>query len=569
MLFSPFILSFVSASSSLDSLSRENGSADCFYINANEAFGGGTMINSQRSNLCDLTAGVAADPCASQAELCASLTKAGINPSSYVDGGALGMLAQVTEYVSAGAGRTGVDSVVYVAEKFSPTVSAQTSALQGLSPILVLWGTLRNVSYILIALSLVITGLALYFNGKAGGKQDNVAIAGSIVDIIGTLLTITFSYLIAGITVDLIINLGNAAVASFFQPFINSTSILNNLYSQGSNTNILTMMSDFQKSGSSTSVINLLQQGLENLQTPIQNTSGFFKGITDTAGNAVFSFAAGSVIALIFNIARGIVSITLNQPLITAIISFTIFIIIFRVVFMLLGSFVGIILQIGFAPLILIPGAFPGIASGKVFVDWLKKIVAAALVFPVVFALLLLSAIFLNVSQNGDNGNCVYDSSVQTQVPITGSYPITTYDENGVANTVTSISKPDVFNTTRFTQKQNGNTALTQDAYDPIRNCFPIMLPPKFNWIPAPLGNLGSKFEADDFTRFIVGIAIIIMIPSITKAIQGALQIKSQPLGSIQDAMAGAGIFNTFVQQVPIIGKPISQITGAITGAIK
>ncbi len=149
--------------------------------------------------------------------------------------------------------------------------------------------------------------------------------------------------------------------------------------------------------------------------------------------------------------------------------------------------------------------------------------------------------------------DCVYDNTSSTPITIPGTQ-----------------NQSSIFNSTRFSQP-NGNrsdSSLTDNYYN-IRPCFPILLPPKFNWLPAPIGNLGSGFDIDDFTRFIVGFAIIIIAPNITKAIQDALKIKSNPLGSAKDAMQGAGVFNTFLGQIPIIGKPLSQITGGITGAVK
>jgi hypothetical protein len=549
----------------------QSGIIYCAAEAITEATWGGSHSN---SSICDTTIGVSPSLCQQEPDLCKVLIQNNINPNSYVPGGGVGMLAQVAYYATDGAVRNGTESVTYMASKFSNTVSAQTSALQGLSPILVLWGTLRNVTYVLIALSLVVTGLSIYFTNKQG-KQDNLALAGSIVDILGTLITITFSYVIAGVAVDLVINLGNAAVAAFFQPFINSTSILNNLSSPGSGVNIMTLLADFQGSGSSKSVISLLQAGLSNLNTPLFETNTFFKKVIDTANLGPAGGAFSTFVNVVFTIARAATNIAINQPLITAIISFTIFILIFRVVFLLLGSFVAIVMQIAFAPLILIPGAFPGISSMQTFTTWLKRIIASALVFPTVFALLLLAAIFLNLNQetpglnaNSNSGDCVYDNSIQDPVPITGNYVNTQFNSSGDAKG-TAVNRSSVFNTTRFQPQDPSKPSISGDQYANIRKCFPVLLPPKFNWLPQPLGNLGSKFEIDDFTRFVVGIAIIIMIPSIAGSIQGALKVKQPAFGSLQDAMAGAGLFNTFVAQVPILGGPISQITKGITGAIK
>ena len=560
LLFSAFFLIPSHAQSTTTVSEKQYGTSDCgVAIWFTESLYG-DMLGTTSSSVCGLTAGKFIDKCsvASNAQLCATLTKNGVSPNSYRTSGAVGLLLQTTGYLTDGVTRNGPDSVTFVASKFSPTVSAQTSALQGLSPILVLWGTFRNLSYILIAIALVVTGLSLYFNTKSGGgKQDNVAITTAIVDIVGTLITITLSYVVAGVTVDLIINLGNAAIASFFQPFINSTDVLNNLYNTNGTTNLFTMLSDFQGAGSSASIINLIKAGFDNLNTPISQTSAFFTNLSGS--NAL----VGALTSVIFTIAAGIIRGAINSPLITAIISFTIFILIFRIVFLLLGAFVAIVMQIAFAPLILIPGAFPGTSSGKAFVEWLKKIIAAAITFPIVFATLLLSAIFLNISQSGTTTDpsknpCVYDSTIQNPVNITGSYVSEGFDSNGVS-TGQQISKPKVFNTTRFV---NNNS-------DPTQKCYPILLPPKFGWLPAPLGNLGSGFSIDDFTRFVVGIAFLIILPNITKAVQGGLNIKSQQLGGVQDALAGASFFNTFVQQVPIVGKPLGQIIGSITSAIK
>ncbi|MEO7171795.1 hypothetical protein, partial [Flavobacterium sp.] len=240
-------------------------------------FGGGVLPLSNNSQACTTMNPVDFN---APSDVVGAATSLNANPSSYRPGGAIGLLAQVGEY-SMSSVADSKDAVTFIANHVNPnTVSAQSSALQGLAPILVLWGITRNLCYILIAIALVVTGLVLYFANRAGGKPNNNTVLGVMVsEVVATLIFITLSYPIGAIVVDLVINLGNAVIASTLNPFINSNTILANLYAPGSGTNIISLIGDIQKVGVSGSTVNLIQSGLSYLSTPLNNASTFLTSV--------------------------------------------------------------------------------------------------------------------------------------------------------------------------------------------------------------------------------------------------------------------------------------------------
>ena len=565
-------LTFISAQSNGSSCRA----ADGIFLELISGTSGGIFesgLLGQSTPICDLVTNTSP---AMPADVQNAIVQSGGKPTSYVQGGGVMLLAQIAQYSQSSAASTSNDAITYVAEKFSPTVSAQTqsSALQGLSPILVIWGIGRNITYIVLAISLVITGLVLYFGAK-GGKQNNATAGVMISEIVVTLIFITISYPIGAIVVDLVVNLGNALIANLLNPFINSNSILANLYTPSSNTNILNLVGDLQRVGVSSSTVNLIKSGLNYIQTPLSNANQFISGIVKTPGNDLgtqlsnipASLLIGTLATIVFAVAQGVANQGINQYLIVAIISFTIFILVFRITFSLLGSFVGIILTIGFSPLLLIGGAFPGINAFTNFANWLKRLISLAIVFPITFGLLLLSAIFLNLKQSDTSSvntgaPCVYQNT-NGSVPVLGT-------DKGVSSYFYDVKRfPDTTSVPIPTTTPQVPLTQSDDTNAQIRKCFPVLLPPKFSWFPAPIGSFGSGFDIDDFTRYVVGLAFLIIIPNISKVVQEALKIKSPPLASLSDALAGAGLLSTFVGQIPVIGKPIAQIVGGISGIAK
>ena len=510
-------------------------------------------------------------------EVLQQLKSMNANPNAYIQGGGMGMLAQVAYNVSTPPVTT-YDSITYVASKFAPSVSAQTSALTGLAPVLVLHGILRNVAYAFIVIAMVLTGFVLIVQNK-NQKQGNVGAATNITELITILIFITLSYPIAGVLIDVIVNLGNSVIATFLNPFINSNQILSQFYQPGSSVNILSLLSQFQSSGVSPSLVNLLQAGLQNLQPAVQQSAGFLQNPSIGAvaqANHTSNLALGvfaSIVGIYLSIGAAIATSSTNSALILAIISFTIFILIFRVVFMLLGAFVNIVIQVMFAPLILVSGAFPGVSASKAISNWIKNIIGASIVFPVTFAVILLAALFLNFSKtNANNTSCFYDNQ-DTVAPkdrtyITGNQSL---QYNSIQKNASNQSvNSDYFDVQRASNYSKTNTVLGDDTYGSIRQCFPKLLPPKFNWLPAPIGYFGFSFQVDDFTRFVLGISFIVIAPSLPKILQGALGLKPSPLSdTAKDAFAGVNIFSGFVGQIPVIGKPISQLLGSLQGAIK
>ncbi|MFH0863780.1 MAG: hypothetical protein V1858_01675 [Candidatus Gottesmanbacteria bacterium] len=228
------------------------------------------------------------------------------------------------------------------------SVQAQGLGFSNLSPLLSLWKIFRDIAYLGFVVIFIIVGFMVMFRKKIDPRTV-VTIQEALPRIVVALILVTFSYAIVGLMVDIM-----------------SFSI--NL------------------------VLYLLVKGLPNSAAKELMAKNIFD-LFGAIGPKVIDFATKSLFNVNIGGWLGAAAGPLSFLSIVFVFGIGTFFIMFKIFFMLLGAYVGIILSVIFSPLQLILAAVPGSSSNVS--SWLKGVLANILVFPVTFILILLVFIFL------------------------------------------------------------------------------------------------------------------------------------------------------------------------------
>ena len=219
---------------------------------------------------------------------------------------------------------------------------AQGLGFASLDPVLNTWKTFRNMAYLLFVVVFMVIGFLIMMRQKVGG-QTVVTAQQAIPHIIIALLLVTFSYAIAGLLIDLMYLVMYLLLALFNK---DQQSFLNKNFS----TLGLTMIT----SGTS-AAYDAVQQFGESMESSLGNF-----------GQEAVTFLGSLTLAVVVAIA-----ITLK---------------IFELFFELLKTYVTVVLNIAFSPIILAVGAIPG---KNTFEQWVKDVVGNLAAFPAVLLVLI------------------------------------------------------------------------------------------------------------------------------------------------------------------------------------
>lgn len=489
-----------------------------------------------------------------------------LNPKLYQTGGAVGFLAnvgsQMYDYspVSTPAYVRTVASKIGVAgETYAATTSSGITGFDALSPVSVIWGMFRNIAYVLFTIILVIWGFIVMVSKKQG-QSNNVDVFTGIVSIGVGLLAVTFSFAIGALIFDLTTNVANGLVASIMGPYVNSEKLLILLGAPNTNTNIITLMGDLQAFGVTESARKLITQLLAGIGIPMAQVTRWVGSFGQASGDpiaagagSIFGWLVGIVSKLIMGL---IVNSTGNSALITAIVSFLIFIATVRVVFTLIGAYFGFILEVMMSPLILLPMAFPG--NTKMLGNWIASLASKGLAFPTVFLVLLLSAVAFNL-------NSSYDISKYSECYVESVSVNNTSVSERILGTDKQAWYFDTARPTESTDAEGNTVPIADDANHTY--CYPVLLPPRFNVWPVPMGYL-QGVDPDQLFRFVLGVGLIVTAPTAGAMWQSLLKVQEMPI--LQQVMGGVrqgvGAFGSYVGAMPLpgIGKLVQNLVGNI-----
>ena len=255
-------------------------------------------------------------------------------------------------------------SITYVADvlessKIIPPAYAQGLGFSAMDPILPLWKTFRNISYMFFIIIFVVTGFLIMFRSKVG--QTAITAQQAIPKVIVSLLMVTFSYAIAGFMIDLMY-LSMALIMGVFD------SVLNTADKNYLGMNIFGVIGELFKNSWNPGVYGDL-------------ISGVLDAVSWEFLQGVVSWLGGLSLSIILTIA----------VLIGAI----------KLFFELLRAYATIVISIVVAPLTLMMNAIPG---NNAFMTWIKTLVGHLLPFPTVLAVLAIFGVFAQNSNGGSGG---------------------------------------------------------------------------------------------------------------------------------------------------------------------
>lgn len=360
----------------------------------------------------------------------------------------VGALPQTTSYLAGIIFNPPIQTHEYVADVLQnigivKPAYAQGIGFAGLNPVLTVWKAFRNLAYFCFIIIFVVIGFMIMFRTKINSNTI-ATIQESLPKIIVTLLLITFSYAIGGLVIDL-------------------------MY-----LSIFVLIGLLQQVGIVTNSANTLNVIFGKNIIGIAFT--YFMGWREITG--VGAEAIGSIVSEAFGGLAGFIT----NGLAWAILAVAVLIAVFRTLFQLVVAYVGIILSVVFAPLQLLPNAFPGSSA---FSKWIKGLIANAAVFPAVVMMIIIG------------------------ISLTGSYG---------ARDMESIGMP---------VTEGEGTGFSYGGF----------IPPLITWQNGGQSGSGSAGAI----RSVIGLGIILLLPEVVKMVKKAFEIKDEGYGEVawKGAMAG------------------------------
>lgn len=266
-----------------------------------------------------------------------------------------------------------------------------------------IWKLFREISYVVLVLVMVSIGLFIIFGIKLN-PQTEISIQNAIPRIIVAMLLITLSFAIAGFLIDLMYVILAIFVRLLFESGLkgntnlSAESIVNsymnanfgNLFPDGTNSifalgaNIYALLPGIIRDGVMVTGYSLtifytgqISKWIGDFLNHISSVAvlGTGWGNLGRLGHLVVELILFSII---FPFMPGLI--------IGAIIGLTILLFVFRVFFILISSYVKIILYTIFSPIILMLSAIPGVDTTG---WWFKNLIGELIAFPVVAILLM------------------------------------------------------------------------------------------------------------------------------------------------------------------------------------
>jgi len=319
------------------------------------------------------------------------------------------------------------------------THAAEGIGFAAIKPFMNIWKVFRDISYMLLVLVLIAIGFMIMFRAKIN-PQTVISVENSLPKIVVALLLITFSFPIAGFLIDLTyISIGIIAV--FFSNVQNPPTwfagqpqeILKRFYFSTSN-NIWEFINPFYQSRVwqlSGAIFGILPNILKEIISaavlivmppikllsiilsavslgkikPISEATFFIPKIKEGLEKAGLST---DIVGIIIAFVILIIEYLLIGPLYTIagvlviflILCLSLFYMFFRIFFMLLYSYIQIILLIFFSPVILAAEMIPG---KSIFSSWVKNLILNLATWPLLIIMILISQILLNQPPNQGN----------------------------------------------------------------------------------------------------------------------------------------------------------------------
>jgi len=311
--------------------------------------------------------------------------------TSYIPSGLLG----ATNQLVASTFNQPISGIQYLAQVKDNFLGKQTYAAEGvgfsgLSKILPLWKTFRNIVYSLSAIFFVVVGIMLMLRVKIS-PQAVVSVQNSIPKIITTLILVTFSYAIAGLCIDLLNFVLAFVLALLFNGIGKDFS--KNLFDLNLSTNgydfIRNLIGDspfnFQNltNAGMWTLTSLITRLIPTIQVVVLGgiMGAIVGAIIPTAGITALAGAGIGIVVLILVLE---IIVTIN---------------VIKFLFGLVKCYVSIIIHVILAPLEIALGAFPNSKMG--FSKWILDIISNIAVFPISILFLVIINIIMDTVNGG------------------------------------------------------------------------------------------------------------------------------------------------------------------------
>lgn len=238
---------------------------------------------------------------------------------------------------------------------------AQGVGFSALQPLLEAWKVFRNIAYLLLAIVMIVIGFMVMLQKKIDPKTV-VTVQNALPRIIITLLLITFSYAIVGILIDLMYLL-----------MLLFISLLVNAYPANLGADTAT---------------KYINGGLAT--TARAMFGGGWAAIDDLVKMIFYGDSIRWWINAVINVLTFGTSFGVQYVLVWLIVSIALLFGFVRVFFMLLTSYIHVIIALLVGPLQLLFDALPG---GTGFSSWIKNLISNLSVFPVTAGMFLVGTI--------------------------------------------------------------------------------------------------------------------------------------------------------------------------------
>ena len=281
-----------------------------------------------------------------------------------------------------------VDYVAYYRNKISPVKDAYAQGIgfAGLSPLLNIWKTFRNIAYGFIIIVMVIIGFMVLFRAKIDPRTV-ISVQSAVPRIIVTLLLIAFSFAIVGLLIDLMYLVMFVVITALTSSIGGNIGVTISNYTGGSLANLWGAV--FTPSTEAVNdIVNVIGKGtVDAIGGIITGATGAFllrdKGIGGLIVGAVGGYVAGSQLG------------TANL-LILLLVWLSLFFTLIRILFTIVNAYIQVIVSTIFGPLQLM---FDAIPNTNAFGNWIRGLIANLAVFPTVMLLLLLGQILTAYAQ--------------------------------------------------------------------------------------------------------------------------------------------------------------------------
>ncbi|MGI6776159.1 MAG: hypothetical protein ACOX5S_02640 [Patescibacteria group bacterium] len=315
-------------------------------------------------------------------ETCANALASKGLPTNGAVGAASGLIASL--YATPPA-----SSAYYLADlgqrlNLTQSVYAQGIGFSGLNPLLDLWKAARNVAYTFFIFVFLIIGFAIMFRAKIN-PQTVVTIQSAIPKAVVALILVTFSYAIAGLMIDLMylsIGLLFGLIPANFKAFLPHGSDVTPYYTGGFGE----LIHNVWDAGWG-SFWRVLTEGVGWTGLGVDaGITGIAAGIaallSGPTGWVALATAVATPILLIFLVAIIVLFATV------------------KIFWVLLVSYINIIISILIAPIQLMLSAIPG---QNTFGPWISNLLKNILVFPATVGMFILAFILSDLSKiSGD-----------------------------------------------------------------------------------------------------------------------------------------------------------------------